>query len=498
MLGPILAAGALLIIAGALFFLRATLKTLPFNYWVVNTMELGERLAFFGSRAVLPLYMVASADQHGLGISYAEKGIIFGIWAAFQCLLPIVSGGFTDNFGYKKSLYTAFTLNVIGYTSMAFATGFWTMLGAAVMVGTGTAIFKPPVQGTVARSVRPENSSIGFGIFYWGVNIGAMLAPMLAATLRGNEANPTWKLVFFACAAITAFNFLPAFFLYREPETTGKGKSSLTVLKETAGNLLHDRTMLYFLLITSGFWLMFMQIWDLLPNFIDEWVDSRDIAPVFRSILGENALTAAGHVKPELIVNLDAIAIVIFVMPISWFMGRFKMMVSLLLGMALATIGFFGSGFFMNGLPVAVMILVFSLGEIICSPKFSEYVGVNAPPDKKALYMGYSNMPFAFGWMAGNFLSGPLYEIFASRANFARAFLRDRFGMTPEELAAIKDGDLIPMLAARLDCPPGAAIKLLWDTYHPWTLWLILAAVGLFSLLGLVWLDQKFRKDQGK
>ena len=493
MLGPIFAATGLLIITGALFFLRATLKTLPFNFWVVNIMELAERLAFFGSRAVLPLYMIAGADQHGLGISYAEKGIIFGIWAAFQCLLPIVSGGFTDNFGYKKSLYIAFTLNTIGYASMAFATGFWTMLGASVMVGTGTAIFKPPVQGTVAKSVQPENASIGFGMFYWVVNIGAMLAPIMAANLRGNENNPTWHYVFFACAAVTALNFLPTLFLYREPEVTGAGKSSLTVFKETGLNLLHDRKMLFFLLISSGFWLMFMQVWDLLPNFIDEWVDSRDIAPAFQAILGDSALTAAGHVKPELIVNLDATAIVIFVMLISWFMARFKMMVSLILGMALATVGFFGSGFFMTGLPVAAMMLVFSLGEIICSPKFSEYVGVNAPPDKKALYMGYSNMPFAFGWMTGNFLSGPLYDLLSSKVRFTKLYLTEQLGVPAADLAGLKDGDMSLLLSAKLGLTPGEVTRLLWDTYHPWQIWALLGSVGFISMLGLFWLDRTYR-----
>jgi len=330
-------------------------------------------------------------------------------------------------------------------------------------------------------------------MFYWVVNIGAMLAPIMAATLRGNENDPTWHFVFFACAAVTALNFLPAFFLYREPETTGAGKSPLVVLRETGANLLHDRRMLYFLLITSGFWLMFMQLWDLLPNFIDEWVDSRDIAPVFHAILGDSALTAAGHVKPELIVNLDATAIVLFVMPISWLMGRFKMMVSLILGMALATVGFFGSGFFMNGLPVALMILLFSLGEIICSPKFSEYVGVTAPPDKKALYMGYSNMPFAFGWMAGNFLSGPLYDLLASRTTFARRYLVEQLNFPIADIANIKESELFPMLAAKLGITPAEAARLLWDAYHPWQIWALLASVGFISMIGLFWLDRRYR-----
>ena len=135
------------------------------NFWIANIMEMFERLAFFSVRAVLPLWMVATADKHGLALTFTEKGLIFGVWAACQSLIPMLSGSFADNFGYKRSLYIAFTTNVFGYILMANATGFWSMMVAGIAVGTGTAIFKPPIQGTVASSVTEENSSVGYGIF---------------------------------------------------------------------------------------------------------------------------------------------------------------------------------------------------------------------------------------------------------------------------------------------------------------------------------------------
>ncbi|HNW82944.1 MAG TPA: MFS transporter, partial [bacterium] len=264
--------------------ISSQIKGFQKNFWIVNVMEMFERLAFFAVRAVLPLWMVATADKQGLGLSFTEKGLIFMIWAACQTLIPMFSGSFTDNFGYKRSLYTAFTLNITGYVLMANATGFWTMMIAGITVGTGTAIFKPPVQGTVASSVNQENSSLGFGIFYWVVNIGNFLAPLLASALRGNEESGyTWHLVFYAAAIATALNFIPAIFFYKEPEHR-TSKSAKKALNDTL-TALKDTDFMMFLLIFSGFWLMFMQLWDLFPNFINQWIDSRDLAKVLPAFM---------------------------------------------------------------------------------------------------------------------------------------------------------------------------------------------------------------------
>ncbi|HCF57073.1 MAG TPA: transporter, partial [Myxococcales bacterium] len=145
-------------------------RTMGFNFWIANVMEAFERLAFFGVRAVLPLYMVGTSGG-GIGLSMSEKGAIYMVWALIQCLVPMVSGGYTEAYGYKKSLFVAFCLNILGYVTMANARTFWMMMLAGCLVGLGTALFKPPVQGSVAKSLNEKNSGLGFGLFYWVVNI---------------------------------------------------------------------------------------------------------------------------------------------------------------------------------------------------------------------------------------------------------------------------------------------------------------------------------------
>jgi len=457
------------------------------NFWYSNWMEANERLAFFGSRAILPLYMVYAVAQGGLGLTYAQKGTIYSIWAIVQCLVPMVSGGFTDQYGYKKSLYVAYGINVLGYLSFAFATGYWSAMGAACLVGLGTAIFKPPVQGTIAKASNEQNSSVAWGIFYWMVNLGGFLAPMLAALLRG-ETN--FKLVFICAAGVTAFNFLPTIFFYRKPEQVGEVK--IKTVGQTFWDTittLKDRNFLVFLAIFSGFWFMFMQLWDLLPNFIDEWVTSRDIAPIIGA-LNKGWLLESGNVKPEILINIDAAAIIALMLFIAWLTGKLHPMIALIGGMVVSLVAFVAAGATMVGWVVALSIFVFAVGEMMCSPKFSEYIGLTAPPDKKALYMGYSNIPFAVGWGLGNFISGFLYDSLGSKMNFARHYMINTLGRSSAEVEAIPQEKVMETLTGMLNGGRGATVeeanRLLWDMYDPWRVWVILGVVGLVATVMMV------------
>ncbi len=478
-------------------------------YWIANGSEACERLAFFGVRAVLPLYMFG--DDSVLHLSMTEKGIIFGVWALIQCLLPMVSGGYAEAYGYRKSLTVAFGLNTMGYLLMAnvanLAGGnhwgcFWFMMAAACLVGTGTAIFKPPVQGMVAKSLNEGNSSLGFGIFYWVVNIGGALAPTVAAAIRGTVEYPTWGNVFYGAAIVTVINLIYCLVLFKEPEKdkSKATESPIAVFSNTMKQLWRDQPMFRFLLIISGFWLMFMQLWDLLPNFIEQWVDARDLGGALTYLLGDGAkavLTADGALKPEMLINIDSVTIIVLVIPLTWFLGRYSMLFSLLLGMGIAIVGFVGSGLGHTGYLVALFIFIFAIGEIICSPKFSEYVGMSAPPDKKAQYMGYSNMPFAFGWFVGNIISGPLYDAFSSKTILAGRYLTEHLGMSQTTFNALGEKEILPALAAKLGVDEHAATELLWQTYHPWVIWVILGSVGLASLVGMMFMARNKSKGRG-
>ncbi|MBW2736025.1 MAG: MFS transporter [Deltaproteobacteria bacterium] len=492
------------------------------NFWVCNLIEAFERLAFFGVTAIRSLYM-----KNVLLLKGGARGTILGTWALIQCLVPMVSGGYTDTYGYRISMYVAFLINIIGYSLMANASSFSSMFMAACLVGLGTAIFKPPVQGSVAKSLDESNSGLGFGIFYWIVNIGGALAPMLASALRGNDQNPTWHYAFYASAIFTAINFLPSTFLFREPkiDPAAREKSPFQVFASTILVLWRDRKMFSFLLIISGFWFMFMQLWDLLPIAIDEWVDTRDVGAIIGSWGGwwqTNFLDSTGGAKAELLINIDAIAIILFVVPLSAFFSRFPMMVALLLGMVISTAGFVGAGVYSSGMMVSLAIFVFAVGEMICSPKFTEYIGMSAPPDKKALYMGYSNIPFAVGWAGGNFLSQPLYGSLSARDRFAKRYLIDELKTPEAEINALEaiakklpkgTKSDVPLLEAINDklATAGnanayrgtnagdkryAATAVLWKAYHPWKIWIVLGAVGMASIIGMVLFHRSSKKSK--
>ena len=520
--------------------------SLPANFWYANIMEMFERLAFYGVRAIVALYLVAAPGENGLNLDYTQKGWIFTVWALLQCLIPMVSGGYTDRYGYRKSLAVAFIINIAGYTLMGLSrpvadylgghgvpdAGFWVFMLAACMAATGTAIFKPPVQGTVAKATTEETSSLGWGLFYWVVNIGGTAAPFGAAMLRGEF---DWHLVFYAAAIVTSVNFLPAFLLYKEPERdvaadgTDDARGPVAVFLSSIANIFKDMRLLAFLLIFSMFFLMFMQLWDLMPNFIDEWVDTSDVAGAF-SFVHSSLVQEDGQVKPEMIINIDSASIILLVIPLSWAISRLNKVVAMVLGMLISLVGFVAAGATNIGLLCCIMVFVFAIGEMMCSPTFSAYVGLIAPKDKKALYMGYSNMPFAIGWALGNLISGYLYENISSKFNLARDYMINTLGMS-SELVSNKDalpndqvlesmayvmqtGDsgtvhsAVSSLAERLaagEVPQEdvaqtfadiaaqvdtsalrEATQLLWDTYDPQMVWYYLGAVGLLGTLGML------------
>jgi MFS family permease len=525
------------------------LGSLPRNFWYANFMEILERLAFFGSRAVAPLFLNATAAQNGLNLDFNRRGNIFMVWAFLQCIIPMVSGGYTDRYGYRRSLAVAFLLNAVGYLGMAVSrpladymaaqgwpgAGYWIFMAAACFVGTGTAIFKPPVQATVAKSTTEKTSSLGWGTFYWMVNIGGALAPMAAAQLRG-EVN--WQYVFYAAALVTLCNFLPAFLLFQEPRRSvaapGEGeKGPLAVFGSSMATIFKDLRLLTFLLIVSCFWLMFMQLFDLLPNFIEQWVNTADVAR-FVGAINPGWVLKSGQAKPEIVVNIDAITIVVICVPLSWLVGKVHKLTAMVVGMLIALVAFIGTGATTVGWLCSLMVFVFAIGEIICSPTFSAYIGLIAPKERKALYMGYSQIPFAIGWAVGSKLAGHLYETLGNKFNLARHYLVQHFGLdhawatsqdqlpndyvmdtlarvmqsgqphavqsavqtawqqvnwnaVPKDELSQKTAEVFSKALGPVD--PAfvhKATQTLWDAYHPQTVWYILGAIGLVGTLGMI------------
>lgn len=478
------------------------------NYWVACFMELLERLSYFSVRAITPLYLIRSSSENGLGLNFTQKGYIFFFWALLQCLIPMVSGGYTDRYGYRKSLFLSFTFTSIGYLGMAqcltitnalaqnnhSGVGFWVFLSAACFVAIGTAIFKPAIQGAIARSINENQSSLGWGTFYWIVNIGSALALMSAALLRSEM---DWNKVFYAAAIITWINFLPALFLFSEPlKQESKGDPDRTIVKvfiSSIQTIVKDKKLLYLLACYSFFWFMFMQLWDLLPNFIDEWVNTSDVAGIF-GWLKSGWVLENGQTKPEMIISINSISVVIFVIPISWMIRRMSKSYAMTIGMVVSILGIVGAGATPIGWSCCLMIFVFSLGEMMCSPTFCAFIDSIAPKEKKALYMGYSNIPFAIGWAFGSAISGILYDNLSSKANLAKEYMVGRLMMDPEIIhdpSRLPTDQIFATLASKLGKDPATVTQILWNEYHPYVIWFYLGAIGLVAVVGMIFYPWK-------
>ncbi|MBZ0266391.1 MFS transporter [bacterium] len=475
------------------------LRSFPGSFWTANLMEMFERLAYFGVRAVVGIYIVDAAAAGGLELSHEQRGIIFTFWALIQALLPMFTGGFSDRYGYKKSLYLAFGINAIAYVLMGLANSYVSFFAAALLLATGTAIFKPPLHGTLAHTVDERNSSLGWGVFYQLVNIGGFLGPIIAAKMR----LITWEYVFFASAIIIVINFIPTIFIFKDysedvrrmkKEKGEAEKSAFATFGDSMSTLIKDPKFMVFLLIFSGFWLMFMQLFDTFPIFIDEWVDSRGLVAATGI-----AADRHGNIPPEMMINLDAGAIVILMPLIGYLTGKFKPVVMMVLGMFISTLALVFTGMMNTGLLVLVGIFAFAVGEMVCSPKFSEYIGLMAPPEKKALYLGYSNIPFAIGWTLAGWLSGVTYGRFSDKYEFARLHLVDELGMDPNVVANLSREDVLPTLASKLNMDVFGATNVLWDKYDPWVTWWIFGAIGLLASIAMLiyhfWLEADKKKQ---
>ncbi len=460
-------------------------------FWMVNIMEMFERLAYYGVRMVIPIYIAQADEAAGLHFTQIEKGNIFFIWALVQSLVPLFSGGFADRYGFKKTIGASVAIKVIGYLIMATQREFYPFLMGCCILAFGTGTFKPGVQGTMCQSMHRENSSVGWGAFYMLVNIGGFLGPPLAHFLYGIS----WPAVFYGCAAIVSLNFL-TLLTYRDPHAGGEQTGGpLHILKITAKNLMNAR-LTVFILIMSGFWLMLMQLWDMMPNFIVDWVDSSKLAADLNlpGWMLQYHTERGTQVAQEWLLNANGGLIVVSVLFISMLVARMRRVISISLGTAVASLGLLLAGFTTSGYICLAGILIFSVGEMLASPKMNEYLGVIAPPGQKGLYMGYANIPWAVGWGIGSIWAGQVYDKLGDKANLALRYLSDNFQIT-----GVERTEAMNKLMEVTEMNAVDATNLLWDIYDPYKLWYRFVAVGIISAVAMIfyarWVKQHVSAD---
>lgn len=477
-----------------------TMKTFPRSFFMGCGIEMFERFAYYGTRQVVGLYIAQASDPMGLHFTQADKATIFTIWALVQSLVPMVSGGFSDRYGYKKTIVCSTLCTAAGYALMGTQRTFGGFLAGCLVLAFGTAIFKPGIQGTLAQSMSKRNSSVGWGLFYWLVNFGAMLGPFFAAFMRSNG----WKFVFFGSMTIILLN-LPMLLTYEEVDSgADKNKKIGRVVIDTVWNFFGNPRLMIVVVLFSGFWMLLYQLWDLMPNFYTDWVDSHAFA-TNASWLPRGWLDAKDvrgvQLKQEIALNLNSMLVWTFVVPMSFLVARMRVMTSISIGVGITTLGTIMYGTSPSLYVVAFGIVLFSLGEMLTGPKKTEYFSLIAPKGKKALYLGYVNIPVALGQGIGAQIAGWQYGKYGEKATLSLRYLVEKTDFahgrpwdgnvkTLEAFTGVERAKAFETLVSTLGQDANAVNELLWTTYRPYQVWYPFVLIGFCSLVGILTFSQ--------
>lgn len=410
------------------------------DFWVANVLELFERLAYYGSKAVLAVYV---ADQVGLGPTDATW-LVGSVFNGILYMLPFLAGTVVDRFGFKTSLSLCFGIFCVGYLLIglggipagqplvqALGGPRFYMLTALVVTALGGTLIKPSVVGIVARTTSESTKSLGYSIYYTLVNLGGAVGPMLAVPIR-EHIGIAYVLVM---SSVTSLGLLIGTRIFfhepARPADMPPPRSMGRVLVDMFKVLL-DWRFISFLVIFSGFWVMFWQIFYSLPFYV------RDVLNFGRF---------------EWIETVDAWTIILVTVPAAALARQLRPIRAMTLGFALATV----SWFIMGAVPAIsitiVAIMLFAIGEATQAPRYYEYVANLAPKEQVGTYMGFAFLPVGIGTIVAGLIAGPLVEHYVGRT---------------------VDGKLVP--------GPGAA--------NPGHMWYWIGAIGVVSTVLMLAYDR--------
>lgn len=158
----------------------------PKGLYLLFTVEMWERFSYYGMRALLIFYLTKTWVDGGLGINEQTGSLIYGFFTGFVYFTPIIGGWLADNFlGQRKSISIgAFTM-MAGQFCLAFEQSkTFLFIGLALLI-IGNGFFKPNISVLVGQLYEPNDKrkDSAFTIFYMGINLGALMAPLITGYL---------------------------------------------------------------------------------------------------------------------------------------------------------------------------------------------------------------------------------------------------------------------------------------------------------------------------
>jgi dipeptide/tripeptide permease len=408
-------------------------------FWVANISEIFERLSYYGAFASLALYL-----QERLNFSTEQTGTLTGIFGGMVWFLAIFGGAAADRLGFRRALSSAYLILAVAYFFIWSIGAPWLApvrdaVPSSLFVGfililpaLGIALVKPCVVGTTARASKENVRSIGYSIYYTMVNVGGAAGPYFASWAhRHLGVENVYRL-----AALSVFAmFFVVILFFREPRKPGDAPppSIATVARNfctVVGNyrlvlpvlmialalriglwfypnlhvpwwiwvgllalvLAGISKFMWFLVLFTGYWIVFWQQYISLPGYIHGYIDS----------------TA----DVEIILVTDGLTVICLTLVVNFLTRKIPAFQAVILGTVITSLSWLILAFRPTIWAAVLSLFILALGEIIQQPRYYEYISRLAPPGQQGTYMGFAFLPIGIGSLIGGWFGGTLVHHF--------------------------------------------------------------------------------------
>jgi len=143
--------------------------------------EMWERFSYYGMRAILIYYLTTSVAKGGLGFADSKAGAVYGLYASMVYLMCLAGGWVADRVvGQRRAVLMGGVLIAAGEFCLVMPAVASFYLGLVLLV-CGTGLLKGNVSTIVGQLYAPGDPrrDSGFSIFYMGINIGALISPLI-------------------------------------------------------------------------------------------------------------------------------------------------------------------------------------------------------------------------------------------------------------------------------------------------------------------------------
>jgi POT family proton-dependent oligopeptide transporter len=408
-------------------------------FWIANISEIFERLSYYGAFASLALYL-----QEKLNFSTEQTGTLTGIFGGMVWFLAIFGGAAADRLGFRRALSMAYLILAAAYFLIGSIGASWlapvrNAVPLSLFVGfililpaLGISLVKPCVVGTTARASKENVRSIGYSIYYTMVNIGGAAGPYFASWAHRHLGVEN----VYRIAALSVFAmFFVVLFFFREPRQPGDAPPPsiaavarnfcvvvgnyrlvlpvlvLALLLRIASFINPSLSLpwwiwagllalvlagisrfMWFLVLFTGYWVVFWQQYISLPGYIHGYISS--------------------SADVEIILVTDGVTVILLTLLMNLVTRKIPAFQAIILGTLITSASWLILAFHPTLWGAVLSLFVLALGEIIQQPRYYEYIALLAPPGQQGTYMGFAFLPIGIGSLIGGWFGGTLVHHF--------------------------------------------------------------------------------------